>query len=141
MKNSRSGQSLIEVVVSMAIVVVVILALVSVTTISIRNASFSRNQSLATKYAQEAIEKVREYRDKNNWQTFTAGCESPSGLTLPPPLFSRTIDCHLVSLSTNCCSTPGQPSCETCQVDVSVSWTDSQGIHQSQLTTRFTSWK
>ena len=130
------GQSLIEMVVAIAVVVIVILALVAITTTSIRNAAFSRNQALATKYAQEGIERVRAYRDQNTWQTFTIGCESPSGLTPPPSLFVRNIDCHLIGLSNNCVVAN-----DICEVTVTISWTDAQGTHKSELTTRLTNWK
>jgi Tfp pilus assembly protein PilV len=134
--KTSKGQSLIEVVVAIAVVIIVILALVAITTVSIRNANFSRNQALATKYAQEGIEKVRALRDQNAWQTFTSGCESPPGLTPLPSPFVRSIDCHLTGSSSNCVATDN-----TCEATVTVSWTDAQGTHKSELTTRLTNWK
>ena len=64
--RDQAGQTLVEMVVAIAVLIVVILALLSITTTSIRNASFSRDQVLATKYAQEAMEKVRSWRDQNS---------------------------------------------------------------------------
>ena len=132
MKNqsSNNGQSLIEMLAAIAVMIVVILALVAITTAAIRNASFARNQATATKYAQEGIEKVRAYRDGTDWAVFAAGCtENMSVLDLPSLLspFERTIICS----DTN----------EIKTVTVTVSWTDSKGSHKSEITTRFTNWK
>ncbi len=125
--KKNDGQSLIEMIVAIAVVLIVVVALVAITTVSIRNANFSRNQALATKYAQEGIEKVRAYRDQTDWATFTGNCQAPPGLTAPPSPFTRTITC------------PGNG--DTREVKVVVSWTDAQGPHKSELTTYLTKWK
>lgn len=64
MFNDNSGQTLIEVVVVMAVSVIVIGALVFATISSLRNSQFSKNQAQATKLAQEGIERVRTARDR-----------------------------------------------------------------------------
>lgn len=126
--KKNQGQSLIEMVVAIAVVLIVIVALVAITTVSIRNANFSRNQALATKYAQEGIEKVRAYRDQVDWETiFISNCQNPPGLTPPPSPFARTITCF--------------GSGDTREAKVVVSWADAQGTHKSELTTRLTNWK
>lgn len=61
----QAGQTLVELVVVVAVSVIIIGALVFATISSLRNASFSRNQAQATKLAQEAIERVRSSRDRN----------------------------------------------------------------------------
>jgi len=126
--KKTSGQSLLEMLVAIAVVLIVIVALVTVTTISVRNASFSRNQALATKYAQETIEKIREYRAKVDWNTFVDNCHTPPDLPSLPSPFSRTISC----------SKSGGDSRE---ITVNISWTDAKGTHKSELTTRLTKWK
>lgn len=126
--KSNQGQSLIEMVVAVAVVILVVLTLVVATTISIRNAAFSRNQSLATKYAQEGIEKVRAYRDQSIWETFTVACDGKTiSLNSPPSPFLLSFDCA--------------GSGNSREVTINVSWTDAQGTHQSELTTRLTNWK
>ena len=127
--KKASGQSLVEMVVAIAVVLIVIVALVAVTTVSVRNASFSRNQALATKYAQEAIEKVRAYREQNTWDSFKSNCSAViSGISLPSPFSFYS--------GTGCaCGT------DSCEVKVIVSWTDAKGTHKSELTTRLSKWK
>ena len=129
MKKNK-GQSLIEMTGAIAILGIIILALIGVATISVRNASFSRNQVLATKYAQEAIEKVRAYREQNTWDNFKDNCSNfIRGMTLVSPF-------SLDDSETNC--TCGSDSCD---VKIVVSWTDAEGVHKSELTTRLTKWK
>lgn len=62
---NEKGQSLLEVIVVMTVGIVVISSLVFATIVSLRNAQFAKNQSLATKFAQEGIEQVRSDRDRN----------------------------------------------------------------------------
>lgn len=126
--KKEKGQSLIEVLVALAVAIVVVLALVRVTTTSVRNAAFARNQALATKYAQETIEKIRAYRDETDWTTFINNCESPPGLSNLPPPFSRTITCS------------GSED-DKRNILVEVSWVDAHGTHKSELKTRLTNWR
>jgi len=131
--RDQAGQTLVEMVVAIAVLIVVILALLSITTTSIRNASFSRDQVLATKYAQEAMEKVRSWRDQNSWNDFLSACITPScgsilsGASYPSPF----------GWNCNCTCTGG----ESCEVTIIVSWADVKGRHQSELKTRLTNWK
>lgn len=63
--NNSKGQTLIEVVIVIAVMVIVVSALTFATIASLRNAQFAKNQSLATKWAQDGIEKVRSIRDRD----------------------------------------------------------------------------
>lgn len=124
------GQTLIEVVVALSVLVIILLAVVSVLSKSVKNAAYSRNYSLATGYTQEAIEKIRLYRDQHNWATFLTDCNNIPGLVVPPAPFTRATSC-------SCTGTPT----DTCEVTTSVSWTDSTGTHRSESKTNFTNWK
>lgn len=61
----ESGQSLLEVIVVLAVGVVVVGSLVFATIASLRNAQFARSQTTATKLAQEGLESVRSARNRN----------------------------------------------------------------------------
>lgn len=128
MKKQEKGQSLIEVLAALSVVVLVILALVIITTISIRNATFAKNQSLATSYAQELIEEARDLRNKNKEVFFTdeSLCDlTPDSDSAPPFTFERA--CTLVGG-------------DKIQVLAKVTWTDSKGDHKSELYTELTKW-
>ncbi len=62
---SSKGQSLLEVIVVVAVGVVVVSSLVFATIASLRNAQFAQNQNKATKLAQEGIEGVRSARNRS----------------------------------------------------------------------------
>lgn len=62
---NNKGQTLIELVVVVAVIVMVVGALVFATIASLRNSSFAKNQAQATKLAQEGLERVRTGRDRN----------------------------------------------------------------------------
>lgn len=128
MKKKTSGQSLIEVLAALGVVVLVILALITVTTISIRNATFAKNQSLATSYAQELIEEARNLRDSDREAFFTdeSLCDlAPDSDSAPPFTLERI--CTLVGG-------------DKMQVLATATWTDSKGDHQSELYTELTKW-
>lgn len=80
---SEKGQTLLELVVVVAVSVIIVGALVFATIASLRNAQFSKNQALATKLAQEGIERVRIGRDRNicinNMTGFTPPVNSWNG--------------------------------------------------------------
>jgi len=139
MRKQEKGQSLIEVLAALGVVVLVILALVTVTTISIRNATFAKNQSLATSYAQEAIEEIREYRDQNSWADFVTNCNNKTamGLSDPSPPFVLSDPVCNIPETINSCD-EGDSRCE---VKVTISWDDAKGSHQTVLTTYLTDWQ
>lgn len=125
----ESGISLIEVVAAMAIAVLIITGLVFTAGEAIKNAQFSKNQALATKYAEEGMDKIRSERDRAaDWTTFKANCLTYNLGTVPVP-FTRTINCEEVGGDT-----------EKRKITVTVTWTDSSGSHQSQLTSFLSNW-
>lgn len=123
----ENGQSLLEAIVALAVAMLVILALVWVTTVSIRNADFAKKQTQAANYAQEGMEKVRASRDQNNWETFKNGCNGYNPSPTPPSPFTRLITCSEETES-------------KMRAVVTVSWTDSAGTHKSELISYFSKW-
>lgn len=86
--HSEKGQSLMELVVVIAVIVIVIGALVFATIASLRNSTFAKNQAQATKLAQEGIETVRTGRDRNSPIINISGVDSWSG---PEPFWTYHI--------------------------------------------------
>lgn len=70
-RRGRCGFTLIEVLVSMAIVMMVMTAVVAGVSFSVRNTRLSKDRSLAVRYAQEAVEWLRGWRNREGWQVFT----------------------------------------------------------------------
>lgn len=61
----EEGQTLIEVLVGLATLVVIIAAITSITLSALSNATFSKSQNVATSYAQQGMEIMRNMRDAN----------------------------------------------------------------------------
>ena len=145
MMKYEKGQSLFEVVLALAVAALIIISIVALATISIRNANFSRNQSLATRYAQGAIEWLRGQRDEG-WDAFTTraltplwclkslswtdaiigGCGS-SGF-ISDTIFKREISFTILDAS-------------SIDTEVKVYWQDAQGLHETKTVTTFTDWR
>lgn len=69
--NYQKGQTLIEVLVSLSILVIIISTIAVLITSSLDNTQSGKSQNMATKYAQEGIEVVRGIRDTNYAQFAT----------------------------------------------------------------------
>lgn len=63
--KGNQGQGLMELVIGLGLISIVVGAIAIVTTDSLRNSQFSKNQLQATKIAQENLEKVRTIRNTN----------------------------------------------------------------------------
>jgi len=147
MRNEK-GQSLFEVVFTLAIAALIITAVVSLATTSIRNSTFARNKSQATRLAQESTEWLREERDKD-WVEFANRASSGAGtswclkiLSWPgaagtcggedfvtaTSIFIRETTLILVSSS-------------NIQASIVVSWRDALGLHEVRQVTSYTDWR
>lgn len=63
--RKESGQSLIEILIVLVVGSIMLTGLSVMVISSLRNAQYAQNQIKATKYAQEAIDKIRAIRDWN----------------------------------------------------------------------------
>lgn len=66
---NNSGQTLLEAVVAIGILVVILTASATAIITSINNATFTKNQNLANKHAQEGMEYIRNLK-RSNFGTF-----------------------------------------------------------------------
>ncbi len=142
------GQMLLEVVIALMVAVVAIIALVSVATKGVTDATLSENRNVAARYAQEGFEQVRIVRDRQGWEVFSQYSTSAGDncykvnttnwtlerincsdyVLLSNPIFSRKItltgDGDLLRI-----------------VRVEVKWTDSSGEQKSVVESKLTKWK
>jgi len=144
-QRTQCGQSLFEVVVAVGVFALIIAAIVGLATSSIRNTTFTRNNALATRYSQEAVEWLRTQRD-TDWTSFhTRAVAVPPTYCMANLSWADFGDCGL-----------SDEIAETIlfrQVDfsdvtdtsvtatITTSWTDSQGTHQVEVSTEFTDWR
>lgn len=149
----NKGQSLFELVIAIGISALIIVVLVSLVSNALENASFAKNQTLSVRYAQEASEWLRGQRDADtnvfltnvssypyeiarcfnnlNWSSVgPCGSEDKiSGLFIRQIKF-KTVDAVINGVTKN-----------IVEADVTVSWTDSKGLHQMTNATDFSDWR
>jgi len=123
----NEGQSVIEVVVALSLVAIVILALVKVTISSIQNSSFARDQQTAIQYAQEGIENARRLKEQNEIEFWGKSGSEEETINK----FERTITYTPVTGEEN----------QKMEIQVVVTWENTKGTHQSDLSTYLTRWK
>ncbi|OGH47505.1 MAG: hypothetical protein A3A51_02865 [Candidatus Levybacteria bacterium RIFCSPLOWO2_01_FULL_39_10] len=70
LKLNKKGQVLIEAVIAIAVVAFVMSGIVAALILSVNNATFSKNQNLATNFAQEGIDIARDLKD-SDFQAFS----------------------------------------------------------------------
>lgn len=82
MIKTEAGQSLIEVLAALTATAVVIIALATVSISGLKNSQFAQNQTKATKYAQNLLEKVKTIKERNLSVTFMGADNSSYNATL-----------------------------------------------------------
>jgi prepilin-type N-terminal cleavage/methylation domain-containing protein len=124
--GGAQGQTLIEVLVALGIIVVVASALSGLVVTSMGNVRFSKDQSLAAQYAQEGMEIVRDIRDSDYtaFQNIGNGtyCLAKNADTLSPNCSNANVDNFLrrVTIAQSGCAV------NVARVEVSVAWRDSK---------------
>lgn len=113
---NEKGQSLLELVVSIAIAILVLGALTFAIITSLRNASFASNQAQATKLAQEGLENVRSTRDRGG--ALNIGINT---IPVPSP-FTGKIQIEDSGSGSK-------------KITATITWNDASGAHESKLTT------
>ena len=151
-KSGDAGQTLVEILVAVAMVVLVLVAVVGRSVDSVRNSIFSRNQILATRFAQEGVEWTRSQRDRLGWNALVSALDSD-----PVTYCVLALTDSIENLTSGTCSSvilgtifnrevfidyedePNPPG-DYVDITVTVSWSDQVGDHASELGTRLSQW-
>jgi len=149
----NKGQSLFELVIAIGISALIIVVLVSLVSNALHNASFAKNETLSGRLSQEAVEWLRGQRDSDASAFFTNVASYPYGIprcfndlnwsSIGPcgtddkisDLFVRQIVFRSVSVTID-----GETK-NIVEADITVSWTDSKGLHQVTNATDFSDWR
>jgi Tfp pilus assembly protein PilV len=147
MKNTNRGQSMFELLVAVFVIALTLTALVSLVTSAVGNTTFSRERTQASKFTQAAVEWLRAQRD-DDWGAFK-GKGNPSGITYClRDLAWNTGSCsssqalqdtNLFREATIIYNSASNP--DSVEARVVTSWVDSNGTHESRVTTYFTNWR
>lgn len=161
-KKNNKGQTIIEAVIALASILLTLTAISIAIGTSLNNSEFLKNQSLASKYAQQGMEQVR-YLKNSSPQSFDSyigvqcmgedkvlvpgGCNPANQGAIIDNLYKREIE--FVHGSSECgtkpTTAPSSPPESGIQVKVSVYWSSSKCgssntfCHQSQLVSCFSS--
>lgn len=145
----RGGQSLIEVVIALAVVVALAISLVTTTLITQKTSRQARNNTEASKLVQQNIEQIRVFRDRkgltafpadgacyvlvtvdpnpSNW-SFNSGVGiCPEVITIDNVAFSRSIQIQTSSTNKKL-------------ITVTATWVDSGGTETVKNQTFLTNW-
>lgn len=133
----HKGQSLIELLIAVSAATVALVALTALATKSVSNQTFSRIEVQATQRAQEQIDLVRKYRDKNGFAALSTlscsgvnTCYADQNVVTAGTVTTGSVTTWFQSTISN----------GTATVTVTARWTDGSGTHQSQLTTYLSDW-
>lgn len=152
--SKNAGQTLIEVIIAIGLVVLVLLTLVSALTLAVRNNQFAKDQVLARNRSREALEWLRSMRDQMGFDAFYSMVQSDSPpvvyclATLPSTTAGAIALGNQVCLPTDLVSgtkyvrsmTLTTPSVDEVDATVAVTWTDGGKTHQSQSTLYLKRW-
>jgi len=136
----NSGFTLVELLVALTLVMIVIVAVVGLAAVSIKTSYRAKGGTEAKRYAEEAMEWLRQEK-KTNWDSFyqktsdssTSYClnqlnwashSSCSG-TISGTIYQREVKLERIGAGGN----------QEVKVTITVKWTDSQGVHLVPLTT------
>jgi type II secretory pathway pseudopilin PulG len=150
---NQKGQSLFELLLAIGISALIIVVLVSLVSNALQNAAFSKNETLAARYAEAATEWLRGQRDNNIDVFITNATTAPNSWCLrdesltnsswnrhtpcstsdkiPETPFYRQVDFTVSTVSGKRIYLP----------TVSVSWTDAKGIHKVTSATKLSDWR
>jgi Tfp pilus assembly protein PilV len=151
----RRGQSLIEAIVTVGVVVLIVTGLIVSANFSLTYSSMNKKRTKALSYANEALEVARSQR-MQDWNAFPApgtsyclGKNATSFTTSAPAggcpldidtMYSRTVD-FSVETGTGGVGLPCTDSTECRKVVVTVGWMENSKTRFVTLSTYITNWK
>jgi hypothetical protein len=146
--HAERGQTLVEAVVIIGLVVLLVTGLIAGTTMSLRTTGIARTRSEAVKYSQEGIELIRTIRD-NNWGTFAGFtgwyCFGSDANNNPvAALIPKVGTCQPnITTSDNSFTRSVQftPEANRTKITVSVQYAEGADTKSIDLATYFTQWK
>ncbi len=143
LNRNNKGQSLFEVVIAMALISIVLITLVAMASVSIRAAVFSRNQTQASRFTEQASEWLRSEKDAN-WATFSSYAATQNWC-LDSLYWQKGTVCSVNSVISgtifvrNLKFTVNADS--SISADIQTSWVDAQGSHLVTTSIVFTNWQ
>jgi Tfp pilus assembly protein PilV len=134
--KSQSGQSLVEVLIALAVGIIIIGAMVMVVISSLNNEQFGTSQNQSTQIAQEGLDIMRE-ASQSDWNSFATNnltnyCLSENSTNLVPRSSFTPGECpqnvgtyvREITIIFNGCTAVTPPPTTNAKVTSRVKWTD-----------------
>lgn len=139
------GQSLIEVVISIALAAILAISLISTTLVTQRTSQSAKNSSEATKIAQELVEQLRVFRDRQGYDQILASACRLDSTNLNPDLWTlQSAGCDndyiVVGTTTFYRQFSVVDQGDTKQVALTIGWDESGGHKEVRHDTVFSRW-
>lgn len=135
---TRGGQSLIEILIAISAITIVLVSLVSAATQSLSGSVSARTQALATKLAEDQMEKIRAYRDRNGLSNISCADKCYLNDSLALQVSQQAVDILSVWFTV---AVPGTCPAGNRQVTAISQWIDGKGTHQAKLISCFSLWQ
>lgn len=136
----KPGTSLIELLIAIGAISVVLITIAAAASQSLSAGIFSRTQAIATKQAEEQMERVRAFRDRFGLAAVSCSvqCSVDAAISAisPDPLIMEnlTIWFTVADPPVTC---PG----DTKEITAFAEWSDAKGPHQSKVVSCFSDWR
>lgn len=166
--SKKTGQSLVEVLIALGIIVLVLVGLIRAATVGVRTSSSSQMEALAARYGTEAIEWLKNEESVLGWVTFNSAVSAKTigaqycfpttpllitqDVTTFSNFFSATAPCNPLTGTTNLIRTvafadltslPGASANPRTDVmrefSITLSWNEGGVARTSQYKTQITS--
>ena len=132
-RNNRSGQALVEILISSAVLILVIFGIVSAVNFALNTATAAKNKTLSLYYAQQQLELARGARNIS-WVSLVNTVETASTISNTP--FTSTIVVRNEDNTGDCFSID-----DTCRVIATITWQNGPKAEKTELTTLLTNWR
>lgn len=141
--NQRNGLSLIELLIAVGVISVILVGISAVATRSVNVQTYSKEQTQATKLAEEQIERVRAFRDRNGFNALTCASQCSIQSNLSRSTTTLTVSNFTVWFTVRqpgACPVPAGLT-QMKEVVAYAQWTDRRGTHQARKTECFSDWR
>lgn len=134
----KPGTSLIELLIAIGAISVVLITIAAAASQALSSGIFSRTQALATKQAEEQMERVRALRDRSGLPALSCADKCSLDSSLNKSASPLTVENLSVWFQI---AVPGGCPGSSAEVTAFARWQDAKGDHQSKVVSCFSGWR
>lgn len=142
-KKTKSGQSLIEVIVAVGMMALLLVAILALVALAVKNSRLAKTKNQAVALAQEGVELMRTYRDYS-WNSLSLSLNTnydlPDNWTVEPGLSGTCPTNFPINSIFRRCVILTSPGLNIVKAVVTVFWQEGAKINQTVQTTELSKW-